>query len=178
MRDAHHHERGAGETLGNPGVVRPEPSAPTVADFGARTRDFSFALDFILQRSKWTSGVDGGRVGALGHSSGGATVAMLAGGQYRPEGMTAFCLSKEANTDRGCGYRAGAPTQTVTAPPTAEPRVRAIVLLDPAVGPGFDGPGLARVKGPALVIGSVANEFMPFALSAQRYAAFLPLAKR
>jgi predicted dienelactone hydrolase len=149
----------------------------TVADFGARTRDFSFALDFVLQRSKWASGVDGGRVGALGHSSGGATVAMLAGGQYRPEAMAAFCLSKEGNTDRGCGYRAGAPTQTVSAPPIAESRVRAVVLLDPAVGPGFDSPGLARVKAPALVVGSVANDFMPFALNAQRYAGFLPNAE-
>ena len=124
----------------------------TVADFGARTRDFSFALEFVLQRSKWASGVNGGRVGALGHSSGGATVAMLAGGQYRPEAMAAFCVSKEGTTDRGCGYRAGASTQTTSAPPTAESRVRAVVLLDPAVGPGFDRPGLARVKAPALVI--------------------------
>ncbi len=149
----------------------------TVADFGARTRDFSFALDFVLQRSKWASGVDGGRVGALGHSSGGATVAMLAGGQYRPEAMGAFCLSKEGDTDRGCGYRAGAPTQTVSAPPIADSRVRAVVLLDPAVGPGFDGPGLASVRAPALVVGSVSNDFMPFALNAQRYAGFLPNAE-
>jgi predicted dienelactone hydrolase len=148
-----------------------------VADFGARTRDFSFALDFVLQRSRWAAGVDGARVGALGHSSGGATVAMLAGGLYRSEGMTAFCLSKEANTDRGCGYRDGVPAQTVTAPPTAESRVRVVVLLDPAVGPGFDSPGLAGVKAPALVVGSVANDFMPFALNAQRYSAFLPNAQ-
>jgi predicted dienelactone hydrolase len=144
-----------------------------VADFGARTRDFSFALDFVLQRSKWASGADAGRVGALGHSSGGATVAMLAGGQYRPEGMAAFCLSKEGSTDRGCGYRAGAQAETVGAPPITDSRVRAVVLLDPAVGPGFDSPGLARVKAPALVVGSVANDFMPFALNAERYAGFL-----
>ena len=149
----------------------------TVGDFGARTRDFSFALDFILQRSKWASGVDGGRVGALGHSSGGATMAILAGGQIRMEAMAAFCLSKEGTTDRGCGYRAGATTEIMSAPPTAEPRVRAIVLLDPAVGPGFDNSGLARVKAPALVVGSVANDFMPFALNPQRYAEFLPNAQ-
>jgi predicted dienelactone hydrolase len=149
----------------------------TVGDFGARTRDFSFALDFILQRSKWASGVDGGRVGALGHSSGGATVAILAGGQISMEAMAAFCLSKEGPTDRGCGYRAGATTEIMSAPPTAEPRVRAIVLLDPAVGPGFDSPGLSRVKIPALVVGSVANDFMPFAVNPQRYAEFLPNAQ-
>ncbi len=157
-----------GETTVNPALV---------ADFGARTRDFAFALDFILQRSKWASGVDGGRVGALGHSSGGATVAMLAGGQFRLEGMVAFCLSKEGSTDRGCGYRAGVSTQTVFAPPVAESRLRAIVLLDPAVGPGFDRTGLANVKAPALVAGSVSNDFMPFALNPQRYAEFLPNAE-
>jgi predicted dienelactone hydrolase len=152
-------------------------NSATVADFGSRTRDFSFALDFVLQRSKWASGADGGRVGAIGHSSGGATVAMLAGGQYRPEGMAAFCLSKEGSTDRGCGYRAGASTQTVTAAPARDSRLRAVVLLDPAVGPGFDRPGLERVRIPALVIGSVANDFMPFALNGGRYAGFLPNAE-
>jgi predicted dienelactone hydrolase len=157
-----------GEATVNPALV---------ADYGARTRDFAFALDFILQRSKWASGVDGRRVGALGHSSGGATVAMLAGGQFRLEGMAAFCLSKEASTDRGCGYRAGVSTQIVFAPAIAESRVRAIVLLDPAVGPGFDRAGLESVRVPALVVGSVSNDFMPFALNAQRYVEFLPNAE-
>lgn len=146
----------------------------SVADLGNRTRDFSYALDFVLQRSRWAGSVDAGRVGALGHSLGGATAALLAGGRYRAEGMAAFCTSNEGNTDRGCGYRSGAPP--VTAPPTADSRVRAVVLLDPAIGPGFDRAGLARVKAPALVVGSVANDFMPFALNPGRYAGFLPKA--
>ena len=155
------------------GPLTIDPAA--AADFGARTRDLRFALDYVLQRSKWATGVDGARVGALGHSAGGATVAMVAGAEYRAEAMTAFCLSKEGPTDRGCGYRpAGAPAVPPGfAPPVAEPRVRAIVLLDPAVGPGFDRAGLARVAVPALVVGSVANDFLPFALNAERYGRFL-----
>ena len=31
----------------------------SVADFGSRTRDFAFALDFILLRSRWSTRVDG-----------------------------------------------------------------------------------------------------------------------
>ena len=83
----------------------------------------------------------------------------------------------EGSTDRGCGYRSGASPQPVTAAPIADSRVRAVVLLDPALGPGFDKAGLARVKAPALVIGSVANDFMPFVLNAGRYAGFLPNAE-
>jgi len=162
--------------FGESPVYGPQTIDPAaVADFGTRTRDFRFAVDYVLQRSKWATGVDGERVGALGHSAGGATVAMLAGAQYREEALAAFCLSKEGPTDRGCGYRpAGAPaTPTGFVPPVAEPRVRAIVLLDPAVGPGFDRAGLAHVAVPALVVGSVANDFLPFALNAERYGRFL-----
>jgi len=52
--------------------------------------------------------------------------------------------------------------------------VRAIVLLDPAVGPGFDEVALAPVKTRALVVGSVDNDFMPFAFHPGRYAQLLP----
>ena len=146
----------------------------SVADLGARTRDFSFALDFVLQRSKWAGSVDAGRVGALGHSLGGATAALLAGGRYRAGGMAAFCDSKSGSSDRGCGYRTAGSPMPATAPATSDARVRAVVLLDPALGPGFDRGGLARMKAPALVVGSVANDFMPFALNAARYSGFLP----
>jgi predicted dienelactone hydrolase len=103
----------------------------TVADFGARTRDFAFVLDFVLQRSTWASGVDGGRVGALGHSSGGATVAMLAGGQYRPEGMAAFCLSKEAIS--GAAFTRARPARSNPGP-TAGSRRTTARTLDSAIG--------------------------------------------
>jgi len=146
----------------------------TVGHFGARTRDLSFALDFALTRSKWAAAMDGERVGALGHSSGGAVMTMLAGGRYRPEAMAAHCRSREAERDRGCRYPVDASSESAAEPPTADPRVRALVLLDPAVGPGFDDVGLAPVKTRTLVIGSVDNDFMPFAFHAGRYARLLP----
>ena len=104
-------------------------------------------------------------------------MALLAGAQIRLDAMTAFCLSKEGSTDKGCGYRAGVSTPAMSTPPVAEPRVRAVVLLDPALGPAFDRQGLARVTVPAMVVGSVANDFMPFALNPGRYADLLPNAE-
>jgi predicted dienelactone hydrolase len=165
--------------FGESPVFGPDTIDPTtVTRFGARTRDFSAALDFVMLRSKYAPFVDSTRVGALGHSSGGATVAMLAGGRYRPEGMAAHCGSASAQGDRGCRYPAGQPpARSASEMPTADPRVRLIVLLDPAVGPGFDRASLAEVVLPALVIGSTDNDFLPFASHAGRYAALLPRAE-
>ena len=147
--------------------------AATVADFGARTRDLTVALDFVLERSPWAAQADGARVAALGHSSGGATVSMLAGASYRPEAMGAYCGSSAASSDRGCRYPVGAPAGA-PALPVVDRRVRAIVLLDPAVGPAIDLRPVASAKLPALVVGSIDNDFLPFASHAGRYAVLLP----
>jgi predicted dienelactone hydrolase len=156
------------------GQATVDPS--TVSHFRARTLDLSFALDFVLQRSKWATAVDGGRVAALGHSSGGATVAMLAGGLYRPQGMAAHCSSPASAGDKGCAYPVGSTSGAANEVPATDSRIRAVVLLDPAVGPGFDRDSLAGVRLPALVIGSTDNDFVPYASHAGRYAALLPKA--
>jgi len=145
----------------------------TVSRFGARTRDLAFALEFVLRRSQWASAIDPARIGAIGHSSGGATVVMLAGGRYQPESMAAYCRSQAGSGDKGCRYPAATAAAGEDDIPVADGRVRAIVLLDPAVGPAFDQATLAEVKVPALVVGSVDNDFVPFASHAGRYAALL-----
>jgi predicted dienelactone hydrolase len=54
----------------------------SVSRFGDRTRDLNSALDYFGTRSRYAGHVDPDRVGAIGHSSGGASVVMLAGGQF------------------------------------------------------------------------------------------------
>jgi predicted dienelactone hydrolase len=83
-------------------------------------------------------------------------------------------VHERAEEDRGCRYPVEASSGSAVEPPTGDARVRAIVLLDPAVGPGFDEAALAPVKASALVVGSVDNDFMPFTFHAGRYAQLLP----
>lgn len=45
--------------------------------------------------------------------------------------------------------------------------------MDPAVGPGFAEASLCTLKTPALVIGSVDDDFLPFAAHAGRIASLL-----
>jgi predicted dienelactone hydrolase len=122
--------------------------------------------------------VDSSRVGALGHSSGGATVMALGGATLDPAALSAYCRSDAGLVDRGCQYarqsEASPPAPAEATRSYRDSRVNAIVALDPAAGPGHDATSLAQVHVPVLVVGSEDNDFLPFEHHAGRYAALLP----
>lgn len=143
----------------------------TVSRFGDRTRDINVALDFLILKSAYASHINPEMIGALGHSSGGATVLMLAGADFSMADMRAYCVSARA-VDKGCMYPVGAPPSDQT--PIRSPiPIKAMVLLDPAAGPGFAEASLRALGTPALVIGSVDNDFLPFSSHAGRVGNFL-----
>jgi len=140
-----------------------------------RTRDCSFALDRVLAPDLFGQLVDPGRIGALGHSSGGATAIALGGARFDLAAMVRYCASVAARGDKGCAYAStGGPA--LSPPPESSAdhrndRIRAIVALDPALGPGHDPAG---VTVPVHLVGSVDNDFLPFEAHAGRYARLIP----
>ena len=112
--------------------------------------------------------------------------------------MRDYCASEDAREDRGCQYATrmppgAAPRRAVEpeeAPPEAaspeaaspeaaghsyrDERIRAVVALDPALGPGHDALSLSRVQVPVHIVGSVENDLLPFAHHAGRYARLIP----
>ena len=157
---------------------------PDTVDPGAVTRlwarpgDCTFALTQLLMHEDFRERVDAARIGALGHSSGGATVMALGGATLDPAALTAYCRSDAGQMDRGCQYagqsEASAPTSPDSTRSYRDSRIIAIVALDPAAGPGHDAASLAQVHVPVLVVGSEDNDFLPFEHHAGRYAALLP----
>ena len=147
----------------------------SVARFGDRTRDLNYALDYFVSRSRYAGQVDLDRLGAIGHSSGGASVIMLGGGQFSVGSLASYCASEVAAIDKGCWYPVGDSDELGTQRPVRSTYpIRALVVLDPAVGPGFDDSSLRPVTAATLIIGSVQNDFLPFAHHAGRYADRLP----
>lgn len=146
-----------------------------VAHFGDRTRDINVALDYLIYKSVYASHIDPQRLGALGHSSGGATVLMLTGASFSMADMRAYCAEARA-TDKGCQYPVGAPASDQAPVPSPAP-IKAMVLMDPAAGPGFTQAGLQALKTPTLVIGSVDNDFLPFPAHAGRVSSLLGAAE-
>jgi predicted dienelactone hydrolase len=143
-----------------------------------RPPDCSFALDFLISESRLGPAVDSSRIGALGHSSGGATVIALGGGVFDGLSMHKYCTSDEGRRDRGCDYARGAssPPASPAGPSRAfrDERVRAVVALDPALGPGHTEEGLAAIMVPVHIVGAVQNDFLPFDHNAGRYAQLIP----
>jgi predicted dienelactone hydrolase len=144
--------------------------------FEQRTRDCSFVLDQLLGEARFRGVIDPARIGAIGHSSGGATVIGLAGGLFDGRAMQRYCNGEGRDVDLGCTYASQVRTPPVPPPVTSQrdARVRAVVALDPALGPGHDAASLAAITIPVHVVGAVDNDFIPFDQHAGRYARLIP----
>ena len=153
-------------------------------DPGAITRlwtrppDCSFALTRLLSDTDIGPHIARDRITAVGHSSGGATAVALGGAAFDPEALGSYCRSDAANGDRGCAYARDVNAASVVPPEAVQSyrdtRITALVIMDPAAGPGFSEAALAAVNVPVLLIASTANDFLPFEHHAQRYARLLP----
>jgi hypothetical protein len=143
----------------------------------ARPADVSFALGHVLASTPFGAHADQRRIGALGHSSGGATVLQLGGAIFDPAAMHRYCASDAARRDRGYDYGRGAGPPAPAGDDAGsyrDQRVKAIVALDPALGPGHRAASLAAMTVPVHIVRAVANDFLPFESHAAWYARHIP----
>lgn len=136
----------------------------SVTRFGDRTRDLNFALEYLIEKSKYAPNLDANRIGAIGHSSGGASVLMINGAKFSAKNLAEYCAQKKTSiNDKGCAHPRSVETDEQRIVPTQSTRsFKALVALDPAVGQGFTKNALKSVETPTLIIGSVKNDFLPF----------------
>ncbi len=159
-----------------------DPSA--VLRWWQRPTDVTAALSFITTDSKLANYVDAKRIAFIGHSSGGATAMSLAGVVFDDQKMGDYCKTKAANADRGCDYADVSgphpPKKAIQSTKTdfSDPRIQTFVALDPALGPGFSDFTEVDITIRMLIVGSVQNDFLPFAHHAEHLAKNLPTAKR
>lgn len=148
-----------------------------------RPQDISALLDKLVTKGIFQKPVDYSNVIAIGHSSGGQTAAMLAGATFDLQQLTDYCASSEQSKgDVSCGYGGGAgsaPTSFKKQFSTshADARVKAIVLLDPALGSAVQVTSLRKINIPTLVVGAENNDFLPWKQHGLRYASEIPNAK-
>ena len=128
---------------------RDQATAFTRQDFVDRPRHVSRVIDFMLGVWGGRASIDPARIGLFGHSAGGTTALLIAGGIADLNRVTAFCRTE--TDDWGCkqarqrGRVSAGPVAPVSG---ADVRVKAIVIGAPALAIAFQPAGLAAVRIP------------------------------
>jgi predicted dienelactone hydrolase len=157
-----------------------------------RPRDLSVLIDKMLGDPLFGPRIDAERIGAAGHSSGGATVLELAGAIFDPNQIKAFCEVKK--TDPNCNPppmireqldKFAELTKTDAAVeaslkrshlPYGDSRVKAVFAMAPAIGLGHTDASLRAVRIPVYIVAGRADDITPFATNAERFANLIPTA--
>ena len=147
----------------------------------------------MLADPKFGSRIDARRVFAAGHSAGGATVIMLAGGQFSGDEIAKFCDSAAA--DASCEPRElikkaiaefallrthDAAVQASVARAARsyrDKRIRAVAAMAAAVGPAFTDATLHAIAAPVFIVTAKADAVTPPPTNALRYARVIPGAR-
>ena len=130
-------------------------------------------IDTLLADKKFGPIIDRNRIGMVGHSAGGYTALVVAGA--RPDFGLAAAYRQAVPDDpyRARAEAAGAFRRKPDLQLVADPRVRAIVLMAPALGYMFDAAGLAGVKVPVRMLRPSNDELLPHPWHAEHIARHL-----
>lgn len=119
------------------------------ANFLARPRQISAAIDFATNTWGHKSLIDPARIGMFGHSAGGATALIVGGGVLDWGQVIRFCIShpedwgcRNGRTQNPAARPAGADLAPIAG---TDPRVKALVVAAPALTRGFAPTGLAKL---------------------------------
>lgn len=121
--------------------------ADTLAVLVERSADIKRAIDYMLDAWPDRTKLDPGKIGFFGFSRGGYTGLIVGGANPDISKATAFCDVPYPKPSCEELRRNALPTQAIV----HDPRVKAMVLADPAFGPLFDRDALKDVKIPTQI---------------------------
>jgi predicted dienelactone hydrolase len=142
------------------------PSHEEMAEIALqRPVDIAFVLQ-KMQELTSTAGdpfeqrIDTGRVGMAGHSFGGYTALVVAGGTQDVDAALQRCLEGSAS-DVFCPYVVYWPAGTVVLPPPGLENVRCSLAMAPGGYGAFGDDGLAGIEMPVMIMAGLIDEWMP-----------------
>ncbi|WP_291623944.1 hypothetical protein [Colwellia sp.] len=148
--------------------------------FWQRPQDVSFAIDSLSDEGLFNTSLKTDKIIMLGHSSGGFTSLAMAGANLEAGKSEAYCVSEKAKDDKGCGYGQQSKRKPMSEAmlkkigllqeQMRDERVVAVIALDPALGHAVSEQSLESIKVPALILGSLENDFLPYTVHSKYYA--------
>ncbi len=144
-----------------------------------RPRQAKQALAAVLNDARFTSIADQDRIGMIGHSAGGYTALILAGAQPNFAHAAQYCASHHDPASCPTASAATTPAANVLTlanwQPDREPRLKALVLLDP-LAVMFDRSSLQNIALPSLIYAPQDGSYLNQATNVDVVAAGLPQA--
>ncbi len=171
------------------GDTQAEPGGPLPQSFGTpweRALDLSALISAMIADPYFGPHIDVNRIGAAGHSAGGATVLDLAGAVFSVDAFQEFC--KTSGADPNCNpppmIKEGiakfielAKTDPLIQESEqrgkgtySDPRIKAVFAMAPAIGIGHTESSLRAIHVPVSIVAGRDDDITPPATNAERYA--------
>ncbi len=126
-------------------------------------QDVSRLIDQVARR--FPGQVDTSRVGALGQSLGGYTVLALGGAQLDWPHLERACSvindPDQVEFNPAILWQCQAPGQVVQQSDFSDPRIKAVIAVNPVSTPIFTGESMLKLKAPVLIISGTKDIFAP-----------------
>ena len=140
----------------HPGTTTGNSTPADTIRLWQRPADLSAVLTALLADPMWRAHIDGSRIGAMGFSLGGYTVLAIAGARVEREAYARYCESNPTMPD--CVWFASGDVDMRAVDRDAfegsnrDPRVNAVVAIDPSVVHAFTPQSLGEIAVPIHLI--------------------------
>ena len=157
-----------------------------------RATDLAATIDAMLSDRTFGERIDPARIGAAGHSLGGYTVLVAAGGLTDPSRLQAFCRSPAADVlctpQRGILELRQKSQALLGSDPEfqkrhahagdsyRDQRIRAVLAMAPGPGPALTPEGLAKISIPVALVAGSSDEVAPATSGAEAIGKAIPRA--
>jgi predicted dienelactone hydrolase len=142
-----------------------------------RPAQLSRVIDYMTHDWRGHDGIDAGKVGAFGFSSGGFTVLGAIGGEPDLSSLARHCVEHPHFFDCQLAGQIGAAPPATRPPVAHDPRIRAAVVAAPALGFAFAPSGLSKVTVPVQLWRAEWDTLLPQPYYAEVVHGLLPKAE-
>lgn len=161
-------------TLNHPSNTARDNSDEGVVRVWDRPRDISLLLDALEADPRWSKKVDFNRIGVAGHSSGGYTAIALGGARFDHQAMAAYCTGASRGPDCNLASAEVVVDFAGASDSYRDTRIRSILAMAPAVGPGIEATSLESFDVPVYIIATRDDELLGLDDHAAYYARHIP----
>ena len=161
----------------HPGTTSRDSHPRETIKLWQRTADFSAILDHLQNDAPFGLSVDSSKIGAVGFSLGGHTVLGLAGAQVKKQKFIDYCNQYPDLSD--CVWiQKGVDLKDIDearfGQSNLDPRITAIVAIDPGLAQAYDAKSLQGISKPVLVINLGGADEVPAGINGRNIIKELP----